>query len=113
MHELVLSESLVKQLLKITEADSISEITSVTLLVGEFSGVDIDALEFALPFAVKDTMLEGTDFIFEEVKVKVKCADCGKETSPEVPIILCGNCQSDNIEILAGREFIIKEMELP
>ena len=112
MHELALAESLIKKIIEIAETEKISEITSVTLLIGTFSGVDKDALGLALPFTAEGTILEKTEFIYEDVKVKVKCDDCKKETFPEVPIIVCNECHSDNIEIIAGREFVIKEMEV-
>ncbi len=112
MHELALAESLVKKIQDIAETENISEIISVTLLIGEFSGVDKDALDFALPFTTEGTLLVKTEFLYEDVKVKVKCEDCEKESFPEVPIIICTECHSDNINIISGREFVIKEMEI-
>ncbi len=112
MHELALAESLVKKIQEIAVADKIDKIISVTLLIGTFSGVDKDALDFALPFAAENTLLEKAQFIYQDVKVKVKCEDCRKESFPEVPIIICTHCNSDNIGIIAGREFVVKEMEV-
>ncbi len=112
MHELALAESLVKKLVNIAETEKISEIISVTLLIGEFSGVDKEALDMALPFTAEGTFLENTDFIYECVKVKVRCGNCKKDSFPEVPAILCTHCQSDNIEIIQGREFIIKDLKI-
>ncbi len=112
MHELALAESLIGKIVKIAVEDEITAIFSVTLLIGDLSGVDKDALDFALPFASKGTLLETSNFIYEIVRLKVKCDDCNQESYPEVPIIACTHCHSDNIKIIAGREFIIKEMEV-
>ncbi len=112
MHELALAESLVGKIVEISVEDNISVITSVTLLIGDLSGVDKDALDFALPFVSEGTLLEKSKFIYERVKLQVKCDDCDKESYPEVPIIVCTHCHSDNIAIIAGREFVIKEMEV-
>ena len=112
MHELALAESLVGKIVEIAKEDKISVITSVTLLIGDLSGVDQEALDFALPFVSEGTLLEKSKFIYETVKLKVKCEDCNKESFPEVPIIACTHCYSDNIAIIAGREFVIKEMEV-
>jgi len=112
MHELALAESLLKTIEDIAEKEKLNHIKTVTLLIGTFSGVDKDALDFAIPFTTEGTFLEKTEFIYEDVKVKVKCSDCNKESFPEIPIIVCNHCHSDNIEIIAGREFVIKEFEV-
>ena len=113
MHELALAESLITQLGKIAEQERTDKIISVKLLIGTFSGVDTDALEFALPFAAENTPFENTRFIFQEVKLKLKCSGCGKEAFPAEALILCPLCGSDDVEIIQGREFVIKEIETP
>lgn len=112
MHELSLAESMIKQLDEIIDKEGASEAIRVTVSIGALSGVERDALEFALPLVAEGTHFENTEFEFEEVPVKVKCGDCGKISFPEVPMMICMECSSSNIELIEGNEFIIKNMEI-
>ena len=112
MHELALAESLKNEIEIIAESNKILRIISVTLSVGELSGVDIDALSFVLPFVAKGSVLDGAEFIYDRVKARIKCNCCGKESSPEIPFIVCLYCDSSKVEYIAGRDFIIKSLEV-
>ena len=112
MHELALAEALKDEIEIIAERDKISKIVSVSLIVGELSGVDIDALSFALPFVSEGTVMEGAEFIYEPVKAKVKCRQCGKESCPELPMVVCQYCDSCDVEYIDGKDFIIKSLEV-
>lgn len=112
MHELALAESLKNEIEVIAERDNFSEIKSVTLTVGELSGVDIDALSFALPFVSEGTILEGAEFIYDREKAEIKCQICGKKSNPEIPIVICRYCDSIDVEYIAGKDFIIKSLEV-
>ena len=48
----------------------------------------------------------------EEVPVTVACRACGERTAPELPMIHCQACQSQDTEIVAGRDFFIKAIEV-
>ena len=112
MHELTLAEALKDEIEMIAKRDNFVEISSLTLTVGELSGVDIDALSFALPFVAEGTILEGTEFIYNLEKVRIKCKICGKESHPEIPIVICRHCDSCEVEYISGKEFIIKSLEV-
>lgn len=112
MHELALADSLKNEIEIIAKRDNLSGIVSVTLIVGELSGVDIDALSFALPFVSEGTIMDGAEFIYEQVKARIKCKACGKESCPEIPIVICKYCDSCDVEYIAGKDFIIKSLEV-
>lgn len=112
MHELALAESLKDEIEIIAERDKFSGIKAVTLTVGELSGVDIDALSFALPFVSEGTILEGAEFIYEREQSEIKCRSCGKNSNPEIPMVICQYCDSIDVEYIAGKDFIIKSLEV-
>ena len=112
MHELALAESLKDEIEIIAERDKLGAIKAVTLTVGELSGVDIDALSFALPFVAEGTMLEGADFIYNFEKAEIRCRSCGRNSNPDVPMIVCQYCDSVDVEYVAGKDFIIKSLEV-
>ena len=112
MHELALAESLKNEIEIMAKRDNFSRIVSVTLIVGELSGVDIDALSFALPFVAEGSVLKDAEFLYEKVKAKIKCKNCGKKSCPEIPFVICKYCDSCDVEYIAGKDFIIKSLEV-
>ena len=112
MHELSLAEALVEQVNNILAEQQAARVHSITLIMGELSGVERDAFEFAFPVAVENTCLEGATLHIQERKAVVKCHDCGRESTPDIPFIQCRHCGSRNVDIVSGREFAIQTMEI-
>ena len=82
------------------------------LSIGKFSGVEREPFEFAFPLAAEGTPAENAKLIIKVTEMKVKCKDCSKETVHDMPLAKCGKCGSFNVEMISGREFKIKSMEV-
>ena len=112
MHELSLACSLVEEAEKVLEAEQAARAVRVTVGVGKLSGVEIDAFEFAFPMAAKGSRLETAELIVHDLPIRVRCRACQKESNPDFPRCACTYCESDDIELLGGREFNIQSMEI-
>lgn len=112
MHELYLAESLIEEIEKYLEKEGASKVYSVTVSMGELSGVEREPLEFAFGLASEGRATEKAALIIEKVQLKILCGSCGAESIPELHFIKCGKCGSINVSIVAGREFLIKSMEI-
>ncbi len=111
MHELSLAIDMVAQLEKALSDDD-SAIEQIHLLVGVISGVEIDSFKFAFPAAAHGTRAKDAELVIEQVPMVVKCRACGRETRPGKPAAICGKCASIDVEIISGREFVVKSMEV-
>ena len=112
MHELSLATSLVEQISVIMGNEGASRLHSITVSMGKFSGVEREPFEFAFPIAAEGTPAEGAELVIIQTGMKVKCNECGRETEHELPLAKCGKCGSLKVEVISGREFTIKSMEL-
>ncbi len=112
MHELSMATSLVEQIAVIMEKEGASKLHSITVAIGKYSGVEKEPFEFAFPIAAEGTVAEGAKLVIIQTQMKVKCKDCGIETVQDLPLAKCGKCGSLDVELLSGREFKIKSMEL-
>jgi len=112
MHELSLACSLVEEAEKVLAAESAACATCVTIGIGKLSGIEIDAFEFAFPMAAKDTRLENAELVINDLPITVRCKKCEKESSPDFPRCVCTFCESDDVELVGGREFNIQSMEI-
>ncbi len=110
MHELALAESLVGQIEEICSREGGTKVKAVRLEIGGLSGVDIQAFEFAFPFAAEGTRAENAELEIEAIPAKVRCGDCIKESETEFNFLLCPECGSDRTEIICGKEFILKSL---
>jgi hydrogenase nickel incorporation protein HypA/HybF len=112
MHELSLAQALVEQVEAIRLREKADAVAAVTVNIGALSGVDRESFEFAFPLAVEGTPIAGTTLYIEETPLTVTCSDCGRESRPDVTNPHCAACGSARTRITAGRDFLIRAVEL-
>ncbi len=112
MHELSIAQALIAQLEELTRKEHARRIISATVIIGSLSGVDHEALKFAFPIAAEDTLAKDAKLIIEDARAKVACKTCKKESHPTFPFLSCVKCGSSDVEILSGRELVLKSMDV-
>ena len=112
MHELSIAVALVEQAQTIARKEHGHKISSVSVSIGVLAGVDYDALEFAFPLAVEDTMLNGATLNIEKELLKIKCSDCSKENTAHELSFKCPGCGSTMVEVSGGRDIRITAVEI-
>lgn len=112
MHELSLAMELVEQLKEVVIRENATVVTEINIVMGAMSGVERVPFEFAFPEAARNTAMEGAVLKIEEVPLVLKCNDCGAETEPDDIVMLCPVCDSLSVEVLRGREFLVRSMEV-
>ncbi|MFP3974594.1 MAG: hydrogenase maturation nickel metallochaperone HypA [Dehalococcoidia bacterium] len=112
MHELPITESIVKIALDKANEEQASKIYEIKLVLGELSGFVPDCIRFYFDFLSKDTIAENATLDFESVPAELRCRDCSTVSHPEDNEWICPNCHGWNVEILKGRELYIQSMEV-
>ena len=113
MHELALAESMARELEETLSAEGGSKIISITVVIGELSGINREAFEFAFPsLAGQYPILERTILNIEEVPTETFCRNCNSKSAVRMPFIACEKCGSLDVEITGGKELIIKSLEI-
>ena len=112
MHELSLAVDLVEQLVEALKRESASRVVEINVVMGAMSGVERVPFEFAFPVAAEGTPIAGAVLNIEEVPLVLKCDDCNQETETDDLIMICPNCSSVSVEIVQGKEFLVKSMEV-
>jgi hydrogenase nickel incorporation protein HypA/HybF len=108
VHELALTESVVQA---ITERLGDRHVVRVRLEIGRLVAVLPDAMRFCFDVCTKDTPLDGAVLEIDELPARGRCRACGAEPTFDSVIALCG-CGSADVELLAGDELRIKEVEV-
>lgn len=110
MHELSIAESIIEIAEEQARKSFAISISEIEIDIGSFSGVVIEAMEFALEEAVKNTMLEKASIKINQIKAKVICCTCANEFFPEDVLSLCPQCNSSDYDILQGKELNVKSI---
>ena len=112
MHEL----SIVKSIIGIADSavSNRSEvvINRIDLEIGELSGVEYSALDFAWDIATKDTVLEDAERCIDKVKGMARCSECDHEFEIKQLYDPCPNCASYFNEVLKGKELRVKSITI-
>ena len=112
MHELGVTENVVKiALAKAGEAQA-QKVISISLVVGELSGFVPDCIQFYFDSLSKDTIAQGATLRFESVPAQLRCRDCSTTFQPEDTMWACPKCMGRSVQISRGRELYIESMEV-
>ena len=85
-------------------------VSEIEIEIGALAGVVLDALEFALDVAVRDTILEGAAVRITTTPARGRCADCSGEFEVEHFFSLCPRCDGYNVDIIGGEELRVKSI---
>lgn len=110
MHELSIAMGIVDLAEKEAKKAGAKVIEVIELEIGTLSGIEIEALEFAWPVAVKGSVLENAKKIIERPEGKARCSRCGLEYSIENLFDSCPECNCYLKDILQGKELRIKSI---
>ncbi|MBI5816157.1 MAG: hydrogenase maturation nickel metallochaperone HypA [Nitrospinae bacterium] len=89
-----------------------ARVTSVTVDLGELSGVAAEALEFCYEAAVKGTLAEGSRLIINRIAPQAVCSGCQEKFSPQAAFFECPRCGEFGAKLAAGEELCVREMEI-
>lgn len=110
MHEV----SLIKAVLERVQEEALelgaSKVLSITLEVGDLSGVSIPALEFAFDSIQNKGVAQDADLIIERKPLVCLCDNCKITFRPEGPFLMCEKCLKA-ARPMEGLELMIKSIE--
>lgn len=110
MHELGVVINVIKTVEDFARRNHITKIDTLVLQIGELSSMIPRYVEACYPAAVDGTMLEDTKLKIEILPGNARCNKCSKVFNLIQNHNRCPHCNSNNWEILSGREFFIKEI---
>jgi hydrogenase nickel incorporation protein HypA/HybF len=112
MHEMGVLFTMAEQVHKIAQDNHVSNVSAVTVEVGQISGI--------LPFFLKkyylivtedDPLLRNSRLIIHETPAQGICQNCQTLYHIKKCKGLCPACQSRRRTVISGRDFILKSIE--
>ena len=112
MHEVSIAQNILDIVEREADKNKANKIYSVKIVIGEFTGIVKEALEFALQVVIKNSIANKAEFHIEMVSLKTHCSTCNKTYNNNKEFIfLCPSCDG-NLEILNGKELYIDYIDL-
>ena len=112
MHEFSLAKQIVETVEEEAKKREASKVLSIEIEVGTFSGVVLEALDFALQEARKNSVLETAEIKLTEVQAKAICKRCNHAFELDDFFGVCTRCQSLEYDMTAGKELKIKSFRI-
>jgi hydrogenase nickel incorporation protein HypA/HybF len=113
MHELPVTESILKIANDAAREAGAQRITVVHLLVGDLSGVVDDSIQFYFDILSKDTAAEGAVLRIQRVPGQATCLDCGSGWTVAPPLSpVCPGCGGPRVRVSGGRELRVESIEV-
>ncbi|NJN25700.1 MAG: hydrogenase maturation nickel metallochaperone HypA [Cyclobacteriaceae bacterium] len=110
MHELSIAANIISIAKGELSKANGQKLEKIHLQVGSLSGIEIESLLFALKSS--HGVLEDTEIKIEEMPGKLRCLECGVEFESADLYTLCPQCRQFKLEVVVGKELIIKSMTI-
>jgi hydrogenase nickel incorporation protein HypA/HybF len=115
MHELPITESILKIVLKHAEANKVRRVIAIHLKIGKLSDLEDEWIQRYFDYLSKDTLAQGAKLKIERLPIVLQCTSCSTSYEAEavkLGDIVCPNCGQKDSTLLSGREYFIKDMEV-
>ncbi len=112
MHELAVTESILSIAKKHATNANASKVTDVNIVIGKFSSIVDDSVQFYWDIISQDTICENSTLHFERIPARISCLDCSTEYKVDAEMMPCPNCQSVRVKIISGEEFWLDSIEI-
>jgi hydrogenase nickel incorporation protein HypA/HybF len=112
MHEIGITRNLVEIAEQHARSGGHNRVLSVSVDIGELSGVVAEAVEFCFEVVSRDTLLEGSRLIINRISAKMSCRECEQNFHADNYTFECPLCGGFRLDLVQGDELRITEMEV-
>jgi len=110
MHEIGVLMEVVNSVERLAKENEVQKIQTLVLQIGEMSSMIPKYMQNLYPAAVDGTILEGSTLEIEILPANALCRECNKVFNLVKNNGNCPVCNTNNWEMLSGKEFFIKEI---
>jgi hydrogenase nickel incorporation protein HypA/HybF len=112
MHELPVTQSILKIALGHAEKANASRITSLNIVMGELASMVDDSIQFYWEIIAKDTIAEKAVLNFRRIPAELECLTCSEKYHPADGELACPKCGSLSVKVIAGEEFLLESIDV-
>ncbi|MEN9563868.1 MAG: putative hydrogenase nickel incorporation protein HypA [Chloroflexota bacterium] len=112
MHELSVTQNLLKIALEHAEKANAKQVTALNIVIGELSSMVDDSIQLYWEAIAKGTIAEKAVLSFRRVPAELQCMTCFNKYHPKDGELICLQCGGVGAKILAGEEFFLETIDV-
>ncbi len=112
MHELSIAMQIVEIVEDEAKKHDAAGVSAVHLDIGTLSGIEPDALKFAMEEAVRHSIAAKAELFYHFIEAVAVCEECCNEFKTEDYFKVCPYCNSINTSLLKGKELKIRSIDI-
>jgi len=112
MHEMALAESVIDLVEDAARANGVSRVKTVVIEIGTLSHVAAEAMRFCFDAVSRGSVADGARLEIVTVAGAGWCLDCGKTVPLTERFGACPECGRHHVQMTAGDEMRVKEVEV-
>ncbi|MTI00188.1 hydrogenase maturation nickel metallochaperone HypA [Roseibium sp. RKSG952] len=112
MHEVSLCESMLDILKAQAARDHFTRVKRVAVDIGALSCVEPEALKFGFDAVMKGSLADGAVLEISRPAAQALCLDCFRTVPVGKRFDTCPECGSEALQVVAGEELKIRELEV-
>jgi hydrogenase nickel incorporation protein HypA/HybF len=112
MHELAVTQSILDISLRHALKVDAKRITDINLVIGQFSSIVDDSVQFYWDIIANGTMAQGAALHFNRIPGEMTCGNCGHTFQPTDKTFACPSCSNSVVRITRGDEFRVDSIDV-
>ena len=112
MHELGVTQSILRIALHHAQEAGAVHIKEVNLVIGELSSIVDDSVQFYWDIIAQGTIAESAILNFKRISARLGCQACGHEFPMDRQEFVCPKCGSQKIMVAGGEEFYLESIDV-
>lgn len=112
MHELSITESILKLATDHAQQHSARKVTDLYLIIGQLSSIVDDSVQFYWDIISTNTICQGAKLHFERIPAQLNCLDCGTTYTIPNELSPCPQCGNIRVKTVHGDEFRLDSIEI-
>ena len=112
MHEMSLAENVLQIIEDAARTQNFRRVRAVVLEIGKLAAVEAEAMHFCFDAVTRGSIAEGAQLEIIETPGAGRCQACGMTVAMQEQYGLCPECGSPQLEIIAGNQMRIKDLEV-
>jgi hydrogenase nickel incorporation protein HypA/HybF len=113
MHELSITKTLIEMAQKECAQNNIAALSRIIVELGELTAYKSEPMLFYFNILKKENpVLRDTGLEIKTIRGRIRCNSCNNDSNiQEAFIMICPLCSSADVEILQGKDLILKQIE--
>jgi hydrogenase nickel incorporation protein HypA/HybF len=112
MHEIGIAQNILEIVRQSVPEDQAAAVRGIRVRIGELSGIIPDSLDFCFSALVSETEMRRASLVMDTIPTISLCKDCRQQFTVENYDFSCPSCNGGNLELVAGKELEVVEIEL-